>query len=156
MPRARVPNPAANRTDLLSPKVSTTQTAPGQAYGKQTAQQQSMKIAPVGAPPAAAPAPTGGGGAGPPPAPTPPQTLPGDLKFLHPTERPNEPLTTGMPTGPGAGPEVLQGVGAQANAQQVSEQGTLQQILAHLASQPGASSVVKGLSSVAGNGPTRG
>ena len=62
MPRSRVPNPAANRTDLLSPKVSTTQTAPGQAYGKQTAQQQSMKIAPVGAPPAAAPAGCAGPG----------------------------------------------------------------------------------------------
>lgn len=27
--------------------------------------------------------------------------------FTRPTERPNEPLTAGMPTGPGPGPEVL-------------------------------------------------
>ena len=33
---------------------------------------------------------------------------PGELGDpLRPTERPNEPITTGLPFGPGAGPEVL-------------------------------------------------
>lgn len=38
------------------------------------------------------------------PAPVPP---PGTMPFLHPTNRPDEPVTAGAPTGPGAGPEAL-------------------------------------------------
>ena len=44
----------------------------------------------------APPSPAGGGG-----------IAPGDLNFEAPTERPNEPVTAGLPIGPGPGPEAL-------------------------------------------------
>jgi hypothetical protein len=37
----------------------------------------------------------------------PPLPTPGSLNIFGPTNRPNEPLTHGLPTGPGAGPEAL-------------------------------------------------
>jgi hypothetical protein len=81
---AAVPNPANNRTDL--PRT----TAPGQPYGVAGAQQAAMAAVPMGAPPTSqAPAP---------PPPTP---------LGAPTERPNEPITAGMPFGAGPGPEML-------------------------------------------------
>jgi hypothetical protein len=46
--------------------------------------------------------------AAPPPAAPPPPVLPGSLgAFDRPSERAGEPVTAGMPTGPGPGPEVL-------------------------------------------------
>src|SRR4051812_37148411 len=78
------------------------QAAPNQTYGQagqQLASQQQMPLsaAPVAgsspAPPQAAP---GGGG---------PQVIP---SLTAPTTRPNEPLTAGLATGPGGGPEMLQ------------------------------------------------
>lgn len=36
-----------------------------------------------------------------------PPVLPGQLGFRGPSTRPNEPVTTGLPNSPGAGPEVL-------------------------------------------------
>ena len=36
-----------------------------------------------------------------------PMVQPGQLPFLEPTNRPQEPVTAGMPFGPGPGPEVL-------------------------------------------------
>jgi|SRR5579872_1540645 len=156
MPRARqgarLPNPAQNRTDLAGKVPKMTQ--PGQTYGKQTAQQQSQSILPVAAPPVAA-----GGAAAPGAAPAAPQQPAGGFPaatpgpepahWLRPTERPNEPLTAGMATGAGGGPQILGGFGKIANAQQ-NEQGTLQSLLQHLSSQPGASSVVKGMAANAG------
>src|ERR1035438_5875476 len=99
MPRARQPSVANNRTDLLTPSgPKRVMTSPGQEQGKQTAQEQSQAILPIGTPPVATPA---GGGApqaaptpGAPPAPSGP--LPGELPWLHPSNRPNEPITHGM------------------------------------------------------------
>lgn len=48
--------------------------------------------------PAAAPAPAGG---------SPLSSLPQPGLLLAPTARPNEPVTTGLSSGPGAGPEIL-------------------------------------------------
>lgn len=64
--------------------------------------------------------------------------------FNRPTERPNEPITAGMPTGPGPGPESLPGIGAMASAGNV-DQGTVANLISSLASQPGASSAVQDL-----------
>lgn len=87
-----------NRSDMRTQKPQAT---PNQTYGeagKQLASQAQMPLsaAPVAgsspAPPQAAP---GGGG---------PQVIP---SLTAPTTRPNEPLTAGLATGPGAGPEAL-------------------------------------------------
>jgi hypothetical protein len=90
-----------NRTDLNQPQAPGTPVFKGQPYGAATQQQQAMAAAPP-APPGQPPVsgvPTAGG---------PPGVPPGGLgEFTRPTERPNEPITHGLPTGPGAGPEAI-------------------------------------------------
>lgn len=76
---------------------------------------------------------------------------PGAQPFTRPTERPNEPLTHGLPGGPGAGPEALTGVGAAARENTV-EQSTLKNLLTNLSAQPNATSAVKSLAALAGAG----
>lgn len=100
----RKPKPGGqypNRVDLRKQPI---RVAPGQTYGMATQQTQAQQAIPLaqGAPtgPAIPPTTQPGLGQGP---------LPGELGPLHaPTGRPDEPLTHGLPTGPGAGPEVLQ------------------------------------------------
>ena len=157
MPRAKQPNPANTRTDLLTPAApGRAMTAPDQEYGKRTAQAQSQKILPVG-PQATAPAPVTNPGAI---APGPVQGgalpaagLPNDPGPAHTwmPSSPGAPFTTGMAEGPGPGPEALQGAAADMHAQintAPNEQNTLRSVLTHLATQPGASSLMK---SLAGN-----
>lgn len=84
--------------------------APSAGYGQRAAQERSVAAVPLPAQ-APPPAPASGGGAGAPaqglPA-GPPPVQPGGLGPLNaPTQRPNQPLTAGLPTGPGPGPEVL-------------------------------------------------
>ena len=75
-----------NRSDLRNVKPPM-QAAPGQGYGEAKAQMDAQRAVPVAPPP-------------------PPQ--PADLPPLtRPSERPNEPVTAGLPIGPGPGPEVL-------------------------------------------------
>ncbi|MCA1846728.1 MAG: hypothetical protein LC792_26760 [Actinobacteria bacterium] len=118
-------------------------TAPGQEYGKATAQAEAQRVVPMAAAP---PIPAGGGG-GPVFAPSPgfDQSIPvpagyiapGEVTPLHaPTERPGEPLTHGLPVGPGAGPEAL---GA------TLQQGTLGALLRQAATTSGASPEVRAL-----------
>ena len=108
-----------NRADLTRP---TSMAAQGQPYGVAAQQRAAQQQIPMGPPPVG-----GGGPVGPPgqaPA-APPQMQdvlaaaaahngPGNAPFTRPTERPNEPVTSGLPAGPGPGPESLQGVGAAA------------------------------------------
>ena len=90
----------ANRTDLQAPAAAT-----GQEYGRAGAQLAAQRAVPLPAAPpppaptdAAAAAGTAGGGT----------ALPtGAAPFGRPTDRPGEPLTTGISSGPGAGPEAL-------------------------------------------------
>jgi hypothetical protein len=156
MPRAKQPNPANTRTDLLTPGApGRAMEAPDQAYGRATAQAQSQKILPIG-PQAAAPTPPAASGS--PPAATnpgalPPGGIPGDPGPAHTwlPSNPGAPFTTGMATGPGAGPEALQGEAANFHAltqTAPSETNTLRTVLTHLATQPGASSLIR---SLAGN-----
>lgn len=161
MPRAKQPNPASNRTDLLTPGApGRKMEAPNQAYGRRTAQAQSQKMLPIGTPgqPTGVPAQP----ATPPPGSPEGQTAsPGlDLAslvpsarqnphWLRPTERPHEPITAGLASGPGPGPEALQGVGALAAAPN-NENASLQSLLSNMAARPGASSILKVLASRAG------
>ena len=156
-PRARQPNPANTRTDLLTPQApGRAMEAPDQAYGRVTAQAQSQKILPVG-PQATASAPVTNPGA-PAPGPVqggalPPAGIPGDpgpASTWLPSH-PGAPFATGMAAGPGAGPEALQGEAANWYARSQTapnEQNTLKTVLTHIASQPGASSLMR---SLAGN-----
>lgn len=87
----------SNRTDLNVPKM----TVPGQEYGMAGQQMAAQSAVPMGSTPTpqiAAPAPQAQAQAGP---------MPGSLPHLEPTLRPNEPVTAGLPFGPGPGPEVL-------------------------------------------------
>lgn len=97
-----------NRTDLQTRQP--VQTTPGQVYGKAAAQANAQKVVPLPGPGAQPSPDTTMAGAGPqPPASLGQGPMPGELGPLHaPTDRPGEPVTHGLPTGPGAGPEVLQ------------------------------------------------
>lgn len=97
----------AQRTDLNATQV----TVPGQDYGKQVEQQRAMQSVPMAnafqqsavLQKAAASADVQASPA------TQVQEPPdfSSLKFLHPTEQPNVPMTHGLPVGPGAGPEAM-------------------------------------------------
>ncbi len=158
MPRG-APTPAANRTDLKVPNVQ----APAQQYGERQQQRAAQSAVPLAAPPATPGPPAQPTGATPPPQaqqnpgapmPTAPNSLPpvsgpGILPWMHPSNRPTEPVTSGLPTGAGPGPESLTGVGAIA-ANQAVEQGTLKNLLSSLASAPMSSGTVRDLAAVAG------
>jgi hypothetical protein len=87
-----------NRTDLHQP----IKAAPGGEYGNVTELKNAQRAIPLPnasatpSPPSQAP---GGGSA--------PVVAPGDMNFDAPTERPQEPITAGLPMGPGPGPEAL-------------------------------------------------
>jgi hypothetical protein len=102
--RRGTPNKAyGNRTDLNAPKPNPV-TFSGQPYGMGKQQADAQAATPPGAPAAAPAGPPGPGGA----TPGPPGTPPGGLgAFNRPTERPGEPITQGLSSGAGAGPEVL-------------------------------------------------
>lgn len=83
-----------NRTDLAAQPVKT---APGQQYGQQAAQARAQQAIPL---PAATPVQ-----ASPVAQSAPPPALPEPGMLHAPTARPGEPVTAGLPIGPGAGPE---------------------------------------------------
>ena len=146
MPRAKQPNPANNRHDLLTPAApGRNMTTPDQEYGKRTAQEQSQQILPVGPnqtsvatpAPGTSAGPTPGGGAQA-PAPQPQAGLP----RLEPGQF-SQSLSPQHEAAAAA-------IGQQAQAVAATgEQATLKTVLAHLASQPNASSVVRSLASAA-------
>jgi hypothetical protein len=129
-----------NRTDLNAKMPI--QTATNQAYGVASQQRAAQQAIPVAAQPVQGAVPDKGPqvAAAAAPAPTPEQVpmfaqqspmsgiMPGDLKFMDPTDYPDEPVTAGSPYGPGPGPEAL---GAPLRS-------TLAETLLNAASQPGA------------------
>jgi hypothetical protein len=133
-----------NRTDLqgaqLPPNAPT-----GLPYGDRAKLIAAQRAVPMGQQPAPAPptnmggAPPAPGAAAPPPAAAP---VPGSLAFLGPTARPNEPVTAGIPRGPGPGPEVLTNNPQRANQ-------SVANLLQQLAQAPGATTDVKALASYA-------
>ena len=144
-----------NRSDLNKQEPITT--APGQEYGKRSQQQAAQRSVPMAPPPQAGPAPAAGAPSAPTPSAEPPAPIINGLGkgnaglglWTHPTERPDEPITAGMASGPGPGPEVLGGVGAAA-ANGAVEQGTLKSLLGHLANGPTSSTALRDLAAVAG------
>lgn len=88
-----------NRTDLNGPTREPITTVPGQPYGDAASQRRAQRVIPIGSPPGPL-VPVA-------PHPTRPVVQPGQLPFLEPTQRPNEPVTAGLPTGPGPGPEAI-------------------------------------------------
>ena len=70
---------------------------------------------------------------------------------MHPTNRPNEPVTAGLSSGPGMGPEGMTGLGAVVNNGN-AEAGTLKNLLSSLAQSPNSSAAVRSLAEVAGAG----
>lgn len=94
-----------NRSDLQANagKPLPIKTPPSTQYGSSAASVRSQQAVPMapqsGPPPVAAPAPTGA---------APGALAPGSFgDLLRPTENPDEPVTAGLPVGPGPGPEVL-------------------------------------------------
>jgi hypothetical protein len=100
-----------NRTDLNQTRTLPAQAATGQPYGAAGAQLAAQKAVPMGTPPVPGPMPTGGapmGGAPMGDPNTPPPPGPGELPGLtDPTNRPGEPVTHGLPFGPGGGPGIF-------------------------------------------------
>jgi len=112
VPRANKAGPTGaggNRSDL--PSALPASVVPSKSYGQRAEELAMQKQVPMAnAPlPQGAPAATGGPPAAAPGAGAQPPLAPGELPPLDgPTNRPAEPLTHGLPSGPGGGPEVLQ------------------------------------------------
>ena len=70
----------------------------------------------------------------------------------RPTERPNEPVTHGLPVGPGGGPEALTGIGAMAREGTLDQAGTLSNLLTNMAASPDATSAIRYLAGRAAQG----
>lgn len=147
-----------NRNDLASAEPVAVKTAPNQQYGQQTAQVAAQKEVPIAAPPGPAlPAPVTTPSASPAPGGAPPTAAggvlhptsaePGELSWTGPSQRPQEPITAGMPQGPGPGTDVLTGIGAIANRR--APQDTATTLLATLAMQPTAGSQLRDLARLA-------
>lgn len=94
-------SPYPNRSDLRGPGTpDIPKTFTGQPYGAATQQAQVQGAGPPASPQPQAPGATPEGG--------PPGVPAGGLgPFNRPTERPNEPITHGLSTGPGGGPEAV-------------------------------------------------
>lgn len=132
-----------NRTDLNA--ALPVQAATGQGYGEAGAQQAAQRAIPVApqqvsvaapqAPAQGQPAPTTITGQ----MPTLP-SYPGELKFDHPTDRPDEPITAGLNIGDGAGPEAMH-----------TFTPTVGRSLDMMASAPGASAMLMDLARAARN-----
>ncbi len=125
--------PYPNRSDLRGPGTpDIPKNFTGQPYGAAQQQQQAQAAAPAG-PPQGAPGPAAA--LGPPPVPA------GSLgAFNRASERPGEPITAGLPSGPGPGPEAL-GLREQGNEEDVDLTAVARYLptLELLASLPGAS-----------------
>lgn len=128
-----------NRTDLNA--ALPVQAATGQGYGEAGAQQAAQRAIPVAPQQVSVAAPQAPAQA----APTtvseqlPQQaTYPGELRFLHPTDYPNEPTTSGIDMGPGVGSEAL-----------FTTRPAIANMLGALANSPNASATLMDLASAA-------
>lgn len=97
------PGKYARRTDGHPAQVLSA--APDQDYGEQTQQLDAQRVAPMGGQ-APTPTPSIAGAGSQPEAPQQMPTFSG-LPLSAPSQRPDEPITTGVDIGPGAGSEAL-------------------------------------------------
>lgn len=111
-----------NRSDLNGPKPPGTPlpvtAAAGQPYGARKAQEDAQRAVPMAA---GLPAPA-------------PTQVP---SLAEPSSRPDEPVTSGLPMGPGAGPEALTAFPADQSG--VADLASYLPMLEFIASQPGSS-----------------
>jgi hypothetical protein len=156
LPTAGVPRP--NRSDMVTPQApEPVSVVPGQGYGEEAQQkvaQRALPLAPtqVNVAPGSPGTTSGAGGpgaemlGGQPPAAGP---FAGELTPLTaPTNRPNEPVTAGLPIGPGPGPEAItSGVGQQGFAH-----ANVANLLSSLAQIPGAGTDIANLAAYANSG----
>lgn len=98
-----------NRTDLN--KRLPVQAPPSSQYGERTRLEQAQQAVPMGGNPNPPPPPQGAVGSGG-PGPGPLVQAGGLGPFDRPSANPNEPVTAGVPSGPGPGPEILNRPGA--------------------------------------------
>jgi len=137
-PTAGVPRP--NRTDMTAPQApEPIATVPGQGYGEAASQRAAQQAIPLAgeATAQATVGPSGSGGVSAGASPAAPQQgpYPGELVGLDaPTQRPNEPVTAGLPNSPGPGPEANIGVGSAGMVHQ-----NVSNLLNALSQVPGAS-----------------
>lgn len=128
--QGRVGKTYGNRSDLNGPKPPgaplPVQSAPGQQYGARKAQEDAQRAIPMSP-----------GQPLPPPRPTQVTSL------SEPSTRPNEPVTTGLPMGAGAGPEVLGQALAPDNG--LADMLGYLPMLEFIASQPGSSGQMRQL-----------
>lgn len=103
--RAPIPGKAySNRSDLNSRAQLTPMAATGQPYGQAGAQLAAQRAVPIASAP---PLPEG----------EPPQwSMPQLPSLSGPSQRPDEPVTHGLPIGPGAGPAALTGLAPMPSA----------------------------------------
>lgn len=140
-----------NRSDLNAPPTGgklDLSAAPNQPYGQAGQQLNSQRAVPMGTP-AVAPPPPQPGPPGTAPGPQgPPPVTPDQVTALHaPTQRPDEPVTAGLATGPGAGPDAVS-MGPLPTAPQNTPR-TGRDMLASLAATPGAPTAVRALAQLA-------
>lgn len=133
----------------MRPKPEPITAAPGQQYGEAAQQKASQQIAPMGAPPVGVPPSSSGGDAA---GGTPDLAAmlqahaaagggPHPDGLTRPSERPNEPVTHGLPVGPGGGPDMLTGVGAAARNGAL-DQATLGNLLDSMTTTPGTTTQI--------------
>lgn len=139
----------SNRSDMNDGRiVLPPKTVTGQTYGEAKTQLDAQRQTPMASaavsnvpapsgPPAPAGLPTMPAPQGPPPT----GPLPGELPGLHlPTVNPTEHVMTGVPQGPGGGPEVM--------GQSPASAQTVGAFLAALAAQPGAPADIQALAAM--------
>ena len=113
---------------MQAPKAKT-----GQQYGEAGRQLEAQRAVPL-------PNAAGAAAARPASPAAPAAPPPGAMPFDRATERPNEPLTAGLPMGPGVGPEALGPMGEQRDMLVWKQ---YLPMLEHLASQPGSTTTTR-------------
>lgn len=81
-----------NRTDLVAQPVKT---GPSEQYGQRAAQERAQQAIPLPQRQMASPSMVQ------------PAAMPAPIDLFAPTQRPNEPVTSGLPVGPGPGPDPM-------------------------------------------------
>jgi len=134
--RGTTGKPYPNRSDLRGPGTpDIPKSFQGQPYGAAGQQEQAQAAVPASAPASPPVGPPGGGGGV-----SPPTVPPGGFgAFTRGTERPDEPITAGLRSGPGPGPEALGMHAGNPEDADLRDMAIYLPALEHLAGMPGSS-----------------